>query len=103
MSYKFLTKPYVFTEEDLFEARRPGNHPLMICKSFSLRNSEEQLSEISNSSGSTKADGLGLGLSIVKTFVERHGGTLIYGRSPLGGLLVSFNLRLVNGEKGNGS
>ena len=38
MSYKFLTKPYVFTEEDLFEARRPGNHPLMICKSFPLRN-----------------------------------------------------------------
>lgn len=41
---------------------------------------------------STKADGLGLGLSIVRTFVEKSGGNLVLSRSDLGGLLVTFTL-----------
>lgn len=41
---------------------------------------------------STKADGLGLGLSIVRTFVEKSGGNLALSRSDLGGLLVTFTL-----------
>ncbi len=41
---------------------------------------------------STKAEGLGLGLSIVRTFVEKSGGNLVLSRSALGGLLVTFTL-----------
>ncbi|HYV50018.1 MAG TPA: protoglobin domain-containing protein [Myxococcaceae bacterium] len=40
----------------------------------------------------TKAKGIGLGLALVKRIVERHGGTMGYQRSSLGG--AAFSMRL---------
>jgi len=41
---------------------------------------------------STKADGLGVGLSISRTIVEAHGGAIEAGRAPGGGALFRFTL-----------
>lgn len=40
----------------------------------------------------TKAGGMGLGLSVTRTIVESHGGVLAIGRSELGGAAFSFSL-----------
>ena len=40
----------------------------------------------------TKADGMGLGLSVTRTIVERHGGSLSVQTSTLGGAAFVFNL-----------
>lgn len=40
----------------------------------------------------TKADGMGLGLSVTRTIVERHGGDLSVRTSDLGGAAFAFNL-----------
>lgn len=40
----------------------------------------------------TKAKGIGLGLALVKRIVERHGGTMGYQRSSLGGAAFSMKL-----------
>ncbi len=41
---------------------------------------------------STKPGGLGVGLFVVRTVVENHGGSLRFGRSPLGGAEVRMTL-----------
>ena len=40
----------------------------------------------------TKAGGMGLGLSVTRSIVESHGSQLVLGRSPLGGAAFSFRL-----------
>jgi signal transduction histidine kinase len=41
---------------------------------------------------SAKASGLGLGLSIVRSILQSHGGELKIARSAAGGLLVTLEL-----------
>ncbi|MEJ7806760.1 MAG: ATP-binding protein, partial [Telluria sp.] len=41
---------------------------------------------------STKAEGMGMGLSICRTAVEFHGGTLTHQDKPDGGTIFSFSL-----------
>ncbi len=52
----------------------------------------EQLDTIFRPLMTTKSAGMGLGLSVTRTIVESHGGTLSVGRSELGGAAFSFSL-----------
>ena len=44
----------------------------------------------------TKADGMGLGLSVTRTIVENHGGALTVQSSALGGAAFAFDLTRAN-------
>ncbi|MFN3558565.1 MAG: ATP-binding protein [Brevundimonas sp.] len=52
----------------------------------------ENIEDIFRPMTTTKSSGMGLGLSVTRTIVESHGGTLSVGRSPLGGAAFSFDL-----------
>jgi two-component system sensor histidine kinase DctS len=40
----------------------------------------------------TKAEGMGLGLSLCRTVAEQHGGTLVYAPNQPQGIIFSFTL-----------
>ena len=47
----------------------------------------------------TKADGMGIGLSISRTIIEAHGGRLWVDPNPDGGTIFRFTLKAVNPEE----
>ncbi|MBN9478992.1 MAG: HAMP domain-containing histidine kinase [Bordetella sp.] len=56
---------------------------------------DDQIDRLFQPMTSAKPGGMGLGLSVTRTIVERHGGVLGVGRSPaLGGAAFSFTLPL---------
>ena len=56
----------------------------------------EDISRIFTPLNTTKADGMGLGLSVTRTIVEAHQGTLTVATSPLGGAVFAFRLQRVH-------
>lgn len=55
---------------------------------------DEELAQLSLPVFSTKSDGLGLGLSIVKGIIENHGGRIVFSRNTAGGLTAEVRLPL---------
>ena len=53
---------------------------------------EADLDRILQPLTTTKAGGMGLGLSVTRSIVESHGSQLVVGRSALGGAAFSFRL-----------
>ena len=51
---------------------------------------------------STKADGMGLGLSICRTIIEAHGGRIWIERSDRGGTCFHFTLIHARAEEEHG-
>jgi two-component system sensor kinase FixL len=60
--------------------------------------SEEIAGQLFQPFVTTKADGMGIGLSISRTIIESHGGRLWAEPAPGGGTLFHFTLRLVERE-----
>jgi len=47
----------------------------------------------------TKADGLGIGLTIVRSIVDAHGGTIVARNHPDGGATFTVTLRRSEGQR----
>ncbi len=50
----------------------------------------------------TKSQGMGVGLSISRTIIESHGGSITQRPNPGGGTIFSFTLPAVSKEGGDG-
>lgn len=57
---------------------------------------EDQMDRIFQPMTTTKASGMGLGLSVTRSIIESHDAVLTVGRSPLGGAAFSFRLSPVS-------
>ena len=53
---------------------------------------KEKIAKLSAPTNSTKADGLGLGLQIVRSIIENHGGKISFSQALSGGLRVEIRL-----------
>ena len=53
---------------------------------------KEKIEKLSEPTNSTKADGLGLGLQIVRSIIENHGGKIFFSQAASGGLRVEIRL-----------
>ena len=53
---------------------------------------KETIAKLSEPTNSTKADGLGLGLQIVRSIIENHGGKISFSQATSGGLRVEIRL-----------
>lgn len=53
---------------------------------------KEKIEKLSEPTNSTKADGLGLGLQIVRSIIENHGGKIFFSQATSGGLRVEIRL-----------
>ena len=60
--------------------------------------SEEKIKEISLIGDSTKAEGMGLGLSIIRTLVQAHSGEIRFSKSEQSGLKVTILLPLITSK-----
>lgn len=69
--------------DDAYEVRVEDNGPGV---------PDDQLDTIFKPLTTTKSAGMGLGLSVTRTIVESHGGTLSVGRGELGGASFGFSL-----------
>ena len=53
---------------------------------------KETIAKLSEPTNSTKADGLGLGLQIVRSIIENHGGKISFSQATSGSLRVEIRL-----------
>ncbi len=61
---------------------------------------EQEIVRMQRPLQSSKPDGLGIGLSLVRTIAENHGGKLEFGAVPSGGLFVALVLPLTGNNHG---
>ncbi len=61
--------------------------------------SEERFESIAQAGESTRPEGLGLGLAIIKSLVQAHSGKVILGRNPKGGLTLIVKIPIYKESK----
>ena len=78
----------------------PDNRARLVVEDNGSVVSDEVLAHISQPLYTTKAGGLGLGLSIVRRLVESYGGSSFFGRTDSGSLCVVLTLPILPEEDG---
>lgn len=74
------------------ELEKVEDKAVIKVKDHAKRFSQEDLNKLSEPLGSEKEQGMGLGLQIVKTIVESHGGSITFKKNLDKGLVVSIQL-----------
>lgn len=90
---------YVSADQEIrVRLDKADDHPVIVVEDAGVGVPDEMLSQLGerllrvDSSRTRRTGGSGLGLSIVRAIVSRHGGTVRFDRSPLGGLRVTIQL-----------
>ena len=87
------TKPVIYIEVSSL-----GDYISIAVEDNGLPVSESLLASLGKEPTSTKAEGLGLGLTIVTSLVENFGGNITFTHSLTGGLKVIVKLPAVKGK-----